>query len=253
MRSHPVLPRPYVASLLLRSALIAAPLFAALPAHADVPPPEGTKFVSFAYAVDGLEAHPDFVLLGYPSSATNGRPMDEYAELGKQPTTLGRRGGSPAIYAVKRSDYDAWKATLGPLGPDAPLVDNPTFKAFFTSDKVVRCDESPKPSFALPSSDPRDEVVERFRVVSVSATGCDLERVAADATGSSASGGEFASPPADATASDPSAPSAAPTHGGCAGCALAGEAQEGGLAALVAAISLAFGLASRRARRGNAR
>lgn len=249
---RPIRPRHHAtgARHLFGAALFAS-LFAPALARADLPPPDGTKFVSYAYAVDGLEAHPDFVLLGYPSSATNGRPMDDYAELGKQPVTLGRRGGSPAIYAVKRADYEAWKATLAPLGPDAPTFDNPAFKAFFTSDKVARCDEAPKPSFSLPSSDPREGVVERFRVVALGASGCDLERVGGESgTSAPSEAGGFATPPEDAgqPADAPLGGAGAPANrGGCAGCGVASvEAGERGLAAVM----LGFGLiVARRLRR----
>lgn len=228
---------------------------AAGPARADLPPPDGTKFVSYAYAVEGLEAHPEFVLLGYPSSGSNGRPMDDYAELGKQPVTLGRRGGSPAIYAVKKSDYEAWKATLAPLGPDAPTFDNPAFKAFFTSNQVVRCDEAPSPSFSLPSSDPREGIVERFRVVALAAQSCDLERVGGE-TGANApsDAGGFATPPdAAAQAGDVAQGSAGapPSRGGCAGCTVASiEDGERGLAAAMLGLGVVVAARLRRLERG---
>jgi hypothetical protein len=225
-------------------------------ARADLPPPDGTRFVSYAYAVDGLEAHPDYVLLGYPSSGSNGRPMDDYAELGKQPVTLGRRGGSPTIYAAKRSDYESWKATLAPLGPDAPLFDNPSFKAFFASDKVVRCDEAPKPRFTLPSSDPREGIVERFRVAALGPGRCDLERVS-DGSGAAAPSepAGFATPPDDAAQPGDAllgGAGAPPSRGGCAGCTVAStEHGERGLAAAMLGLGVVIAARLRRPTRGS--
>lgn len=239
-----------------RALLAAALVLVATPSAADIPPPPGDKFVDFAYAVDGLERFPDYVLLGYPSSASNGRPLDEYAEVSSQPTKLGRRSGTPVLYAVKRADYEAWKATLPPLDPDGPTRDHPAFVSFFGSDKVVRCDETPERLYQLPESDPRDTVVDRLRVVALGPGSCDLARASSDGASPSAEAGGFATPPDGdpSRPSDASAPAGTPSgSGGCAGCAVSGADHEGLVAGLVTALSLALGLASRRGARGGRR
>ena len=62
-------------------ALSLAFALAATTASADLPPPAGTKRVDYSFEVKNLLAFTDFVMLAYPTSASNGRPTYELAEV----------------------------------------------------------------------------------------------------------------------------------------------------------------------------
>lgn len=208
------------------------------PARADLPPPTGTKFVGYAFTVTGQSKHADWVVLAYPVSLSNGRPTAELAVLEDGVAQeLGRRSGVPKIYAMKRADFDAWKAGYQPNIED-PFKD-PAVEALLGSGKALPCDLGPSPDFTLPDSDPRDAIKEAFAVAKLDATGCHLEKPGA--------GGDKTDPNGATPATDPAAPPAQPRSRGCAGCTLGAEAPTwiGGLGAAVAALALA-----RRRRRG---
>jgi MYXO-CTERM domain-containing protein len=239
---------------------LAAPLLgialglAAAGAHADLPPPDGQKFVGYAFQVQGLSPQKDWVLLAFPYSASNGRPTEEYAELADgKPVSVGRRGGSPKLYAMKRADYETFKK-----GYKAPQDDyeDPALRALFASDKVVRCDAAPSPVHQLPKSDAREDVVETLTLVSIDAKACHVVAGAAAAPvttanptatpvpdGSAAPIASGAVAPAPTASSDPT-----PKGGGCAGCSMDGVDRKGG--ALAVGLGVLALVIARRGRRG---
>lgn len=189
----------------------------AIPAGADLPPPEGKKFVSNAFSVTNLAAFSDYTLLAFPWSLSNGRPTEEMAELvdGKE-VGLGRRSATPKIYAISRSDYQRWQANY-----KAP-EDNSEDKAareLFASDKVILCDVTLAPTYQVDKTDPRDTVVEAFSVVKIAPGVCDLEKVNAPKV---APPPTTAAPSDDVTSGGANEPTTAPREGGCAGCSVGG-------------------------------
>ncbi len=237
----------------MRSALSAlalvATLASSLVARADLPPPDGEKFVGFAFTVQNVKAFPDAVLLAYPYSTSNGAPTLEHAVVQDgQPLDVGRRSGSVQLYTMKRADYETWKQTYKP-GTDR--FDDPELKKLFESDRVSKCDTAPSPEFVLPKSDPRDTVTQTLRLES--AKPCHI--VAANAaakttppepkTTAAKDPLPFADPPpAD---SPPNPTPAAPPKSGCGGCAMGGTPSPLG-AASFAALAAAALLRRRRAR-----
>ncbi|HVJ90652.1 MAG TPA: hypothetical protein VM580_12675, partial [Labilithrix sp.] len=134
--------------------------------RADVPPPEGRKRVDYAFNVKGLSAAADRVLFAYPCGPSNGAPTLEYVKLEEGASvTVGRRGGSCAIYSIGKPAYEAWlsakSSTPGAAQhPDALVAQS------------VKCSGGPSPSFEIASNDPRTAITETFRVSTLDATSC---------------------------------------------------------------------------------
>lgn len=77
--------------------------------RADMVTP-GMHRVAYELQVDGLAEHPDHVLIVWPHSLSNGMPE---AHLAQVPVAgqlaIGRRvDGKPELYALRRSDWQAW-------------------------------------------------------------------------------------------------------------------------------------------------
>jgi MYXO-CTERM domain-containing protein len=233
--------------------------FAGSVARADLPPPDGQKFVPYGFRVEGVSAQTDWVLLAYPCSDSNGRPMDEYQVVSEGANIgVGRRGGTPRLYAMKRADYDAFAKTYKPSDafPDKALAD------LFGGNKVVACDKGPTPVHQISSSDPRAGVTESLKLVSVDASSCHVVAVADGSAAPSATANATASPAvAPAASSTAGAPAVgtnspvgpsdaagdAPKSGGCAGCAVDGaDGREGALVAGLGALALVIAMKRRR-------
>lgn len=221
-------------SLAVTAAVMLSSLLASLhatPASADLPPPDGVKFVDFAIAVENLAAFPDVVVVAYPWSLSNGAPTTEHAVLKDgQPLEIGRRSPTPKLWAVKKADYEAFAASHKPTHEyqDGPL------EAFFKSGKAIACDASVEPDHQLPESDARDRIVQAFRADAIDATRCQLVATGdRKATAASA-------PPAPATDGEALPPENAPAAGagGCAGCAVSPRGAERalGFSAMAAAV-----------------
>lgn len=196
-------------------AVIAAATWVTLPAFADLPPPEGKKFVNNAFSVANLSAFPEYTLIAFPWSLSNGRPTEEMTELadGKE-VGLGRRSAVPKIYAIARADYQSWRANY--KAPEDNFEDKAA-RELVASDKVTLCDVTLAPTYSLDRSDPRETVVEAFTAVKIAPGVCDLEK--ANATKSPVSP---STPVGEVTSGGPSEPSTAPREGGCAGCSVGG-------------------------------
>jgi hypothetical protein len=197
-------------SLLVAGALLAA----ASSARADLPPPDGTKFVGFAFKVDNLASFKDFALLAYPCGTSDGRPTAEMAELAEgTPVPVGRRGGNCKLYAMPRADLDAWKK--GVTGNREEAMD-----ALFKSAKVRACTGAPDIVHTLPTSDPRSTVIQTLHVAQLDAAACSITPVA------NASAGSAETPP---------------VNRGCAGCSVPTRPLRwGAVAAALALVALAL-------------
>lgn len=202
-------------------------------ARADLPPPDGSKFVDFEFAVDGLGAYPDHVLIAYPYSTSNGAPTVEHAVVAEgKALSVGRRSPPVKLYAIKRSDYDEWKKGYR---PPQERSEDPELEKLFTSAKVSQCNLAPQPNFVLPTSDARSTIRETLKLTSASP--CTL--VAAAASGATVPAADVA--PAPSSPSSP--PSETPKRAGCGSCVVGAPssapwAAGAWLAALLALVSL---------------
>jgi len=189
--------------------------FSAL-ARADLPPPDGKKFVSYGFSVANLKSFPDYVLLAYPWSLSNGAPTKEHALVEEGKTVkMGRRSQTPKLWAMKRAEYEKWKASYQPTHE----YQDPALDALFSGKQVIPCGIDLSPKTMIEKSDPRDEVVDALNVESIDASSC---RVVLAGAAPAAKTGEPtavpATPVASATATSPTAPSAEPKPRGCGAC-----------------------------------
>src|SRR5262245_4350707 len=85
------------------AAALAAVAAGASAARAELPPPDGRKYISYAFRVDGVAAFAEHVLLAFPWSTSNGRPTEEHTrvEEGKA-VPVGSRSAPPRLYAMRR-------------------------------------------------------------------------------------------------------------------------------------------------------
>lgn len=196
-------------------ALVFAAVFSlAATGRADLPPPSDKKFVDYVFTVDNAKAFPDYVLLAFPWSLSNGAPTKEHAlvEDGK-PVSVGRRSSTPELYSMKRSEYETWKAGYEPTHE----YQDPALDALFASDKVVRCSAKLSPEFLIGKDDPRNQVVEAFRVEAIDAKSCKIAKVGAAETPKPKT--PVGTSPPGPTPSE-TAPTPGPTRArGCGGCA----------------------------------
>jgi MYXO-CTERM domain-containing protein len=201
----------------LAAALVVATLGAS-DARADLPPPEGTKFVGFSFKVENLAQAKDFVLLAYPCSQSSGVPVRKMAVIQDGAVVdVGRRGGDCKLYAMARADFDAWRK--GTPGDEGDAVD-----ALFTGGAVRACTGGPEVKATLPTSDSRDRILQGLRVAKLDATGCSITGASAPATPASAT------PPTETP----------PGKSGCAGCSVDGSPLgPGSMAGLLAMVALA--------------
>lgn len=172
-RLAPRPPRLLLALLLGASAALLTP-----PARADLPPPEGTKFVSYRFVVHGSAAFPDHVVLVFPWSLSDGAPTTEYKLVPDgEPVRVGRRVmATPHLHAMRKADHDEWRAGIERYPTPEAL------EQLFAGPKVIDCGVDLNPRFSLESSDPSDEIVDHFRVTALSDTACALESIEAPAT-----------------------------------------------------------------------
>jgi MYXO-CTERM domain-containing protein len=230
--------RHLLAAVVLGLGVVAA----ASSANADLPPPDGQKFVDYAFKVDGLASFGGYVLLAYPYSLSNGRPTTEHAKLedGK-PTSLGRRSPQPKLYAMKKQAYEQWLQSYKPAEGE---MEDPALDALFKSDKVVACDAKLSPSFQLAKEDPRSVVVEAFRAKSIDDKTCQLELAGAPPSSDTPT----SSPPTKLSNTEtPSTTPAPATKGGCAGCATVPADDDPSALALLALLAIGATRLRRRA------
>ncbi|MFO0555771.1 MAG: hypothetical protein U0271_45765 [Polyangiaceae bacterium] len=208
-------------------------------ARADLPPPDGTKYVGYEFSVENLAAFPDYVLIAFPTSMSNGAPTRELAILSDgMPVPLGRRSDTPSLYLVKKADFDVWKATRGTTQDAldesaADLVKTPL---------VIPCDAHISPTFSLPDSDKRETVSDKFRLAEAGPKTCHIVSAAAakPESGSQGNSGTTSSGDPDNGKTKKS--------GGCAGCAI-DDKSSAGVAGVCAAIGALAVFARRRRKR----
>lgn len=221
-------------STILEPLALALALFtASFTARADLPPPDGQRFVDYEFSVSGLAAHPDWVLLAFPWSMSNGAPTEELAEVKDgTPVGVGRRSGTPKLYAMKRADYETFKKGYT---PSSERFQDPALRALFAGSQVIPCDLGPSPDFQLSSDDPRESIVEKFELVSVTAAACDLERTGAAAPTAK----EPDAAASDASGESPRAATSPKKAAGCAGCSAASsEGKPAAAFALLGALAM---------------
>lgn len=138
-------------------------------AHADLPPPDGTRFVGYEFVVTGTTAAKDDAFFAYPCSSSSGAPVLDYRVLEEgKPVAVGRRGGTCEIYRIGKDKLAAFasKRTASPEGGrDADL------EAFAKGAR--KCAGSPSIKFTLPASDTRSEIRETY-VLAVKDAECTL-------------------------------------------------------------------------------
>lgn len=206
--------RPTVVSRLLVLGSIGLGLsFSAASARADLPPPNGKKFVPFYATVTGLAA--DHVLLVYPWSTSGGAPTAEIGVLTEgNKLAFGRRiMGDPKIYAMKSADWKAKKGEITKLPVDG----------------AVDCGTTVSPRHMVESDGP-DEIVVSYRVAELADGACRLAIGDGEASEAVTPPGPAAdtpvvsdtSSPSDAVPSTTTTPAASetPSAGGCAACSI---------------------------------
>lgn len=236
MRRHP-------AKLALAAALLVSANAVSPSASADVAPPAGIKYARFQIQVQGLDAHPDHVLLVFPHSLSNGAPTAEIAvvEPGK-PLSFGRRiMGQPKVYAMRK---DAWEKAKGSTS-ELPATG------------TIDCNLELNPRYEVKSSDP-DVILDSYKVAALDDQTCRLDGLDGVA-GSSGAAANNAAPapeedpapaeesPKDEAAKEPTKESTAPpantatstdpNKGGCAACEI-GATEERSPAAPFALLGL---------------
>jgi hypothetical protein len=230
----------------MRLRLVVFALACLLPAGralADLPPPDGTRFVDYGFRVDGLAKFPDRVLVAYPWSLSNGAPTRELAEVRDgEVVNVGRRSPTPALYALKKVAFEEFKKAH----PEAFLPGGEPAALEELVRAAVRCDAAPSPQFSLSTSDTRSAIVDVFRAERLDDASCNL--VAQKAAGAEP---EVSPAGTDARAAGDGEGTVAPKGGGCAGCVVpAGRAGFlPGFASLLVGLGL---LGRRRAQRAGA-
>jgi hypothetical protein len=146
-------------------------LLAPAAALADLPPPDGEKFVDYGFRLQNLNAFPEYVLLAYPWSLSDGAPTTEHTPVEDTKIVyVGSRSETPQLYAMKKGEYEAWRAEFQPTHDD----DEPQLAKLFARESVVLCNAKLHPEFALPKSDPRKVILETFRVEAIDEKTCRI-------------------------------------------------------------------------------
>ena len=148
-------------------ALLAAPFVAsgARPAGANL------KHVTFGFAVEGLDGHPDQALAAYPTG-TPGAPGYELAEVRSGDVfKLGPHSHTPRLYMVDRQALDGFLATH-PVNRALARSRDPEAEAFLKT--AVACDAAIARTHMLPKTDPRDTVVWELELVEFEGKRCRM-------------------------------------------------------------------------------
>lgn len=143
-------------------------------ARADLPPPEGMKFVSYEMRVEGLEAHPDHVLLVYPWSLSNGAPTREVGVLAAgQPLAFGRRfGGRPRVYAMRKETWESVRAEIESRDPEGASHEGDGFPA----PGAIDCGVEISPRHQADENGP-EVATDTYRVTTLTDGACQLQQL----------------------------------------------------------------------------
>jgi len=210
-------------------------------ARADLPPPDGQKFVGYGFGVANIDAYAkDYALLAYPCGTSSGAPIAEMAEIQAGANiSVGRRGGNCQLYVMARADFEAWKKQ-GDKSENALDV-------LFKSSKVRSCTGGPNIRHQLPKSDSRDGITETLKISKLDAKDCVIAAAdVAPPTQMSATPATPSATPADTSSTGKSDPPP-PVEPGCSRCSV-GSAPFGatGIAALSLVAMLVFRKRTRR-------
>lgn len=199
-------------------------------ADVSVPPPDKQRFLTHQLRIEGLDAHPDVVVVAHDRTETLSAHRAFSAGDAEQILGIGgnRYGGSlsaPALFLMARADYDAWS--------EAVRVEVAKQEEA-CADRGEGCVHASRfvPSYAPPAgtvdckqdiglrlTGPQDgpvAVTDVLRLVEASATSCRLEVVEQAAAPASPE-------PAPDTPAAPAAPSEAGTAGAERGCTHVGS------------------------------
>jgi len=166
-----------------RCLCVVSALVVATSARADMMPEDGTRSTDYGFRVDDISAFPDYVVLAYPWSLSNGAPTYEHTVVKPgEVVRVGRRSDDPGLYAMRRAEFEAWTASHAPDAEDY----EPQRQALFASGKVMRCGATVSPTHDVPA-DYQGEVLDVFRAESIDARSCKIVAVPAKSLRPSAS------------------------------------------------------------------
>ena len=201
--------------------MLAALLSTAAGAQADLALSPNVKYVPFRVRIDNLDAHPDFVLVVFPHSMSNGLPRAEARKLSPgKALGFGRRiSGKPKLYAFKKTDYEQLTkvppAIPGdPLGSDSPARP----KLRFPNDKAIDCNVVISPRHTTKSGGP-DEYLEVYAITRLTDQACSIKLVRGP--DGVASAVPASSSPSSSSSATPAGrqPASSEKNKGCSGCA----------------------------------
>lgn len=196
-------------------------------ARADIPPDDGTRFAGYGFRVDNLEAFPEFVVLAYPWSLSNGSPTTEVVEVkAGEVVGVGRRSDTPMLYAMGKADYAAWQAE----NKDLYREYDPRLDELFKSGKVRGCGATVQHRHYVPM-EVQGDILDVFTAEAIDAGQCRIVAVKAKTEETVAA------------KQGPGSPEAPPPAPAAAGCTVAASA--GGVGGVMFAVVL-LGLRRRR-------
>jgi hypothetical protein len=142
--------------------------------RADVPPPDGRRFVGFGLKVSSLEAMPPtHRLVLFPIDLSNGAPMPEYRVVDEgDEIALGRRTGLVGFYAVPAAEVEG--TSLRGIPPGASID---VLEAYFESARVARADLELRPVGTVDSASPVRAITHGFAVEGLDEAGLVMRHV----------------------------------------------------------------------------
>ena len=204
---------------LVSLSVVAAALSVGGSSRADLPPPEGTKFVSYSFTVEGLAGFKDFVVFAYPWSLSNGAPTKELTVVeDRKPVRVGRRSANPKLYAMPRAAFEEW---IEDYKRKRDNEEEPPLDTLIERPDVVACSGAPTPRFSLPSDDKRSAISQKLTAIKIGAGVCTITAAPKPATPAADTPTAADSP----AAGSPESASAPPGKSGCGSCAVGSPAR----------------------------
>lgn len=220
-----------------------------LSAQADViqPPPDKERYLTHQLRIEGLDAHPDVVIVAHDRAGTISSHRafsagDAQQVLGRGARRDGGGLSAPALFLLPRAAHDAWsegvraevarqEEACADRGEGCAHISRFT-PSYAPPEGGVDCKQDITLKLTGPEDGPK-EVVDVLRLVEASATTCRLEAV--DQAAAPASPGPSPTPP-----EAPPAPADASTAAAERGCAHVGSA-----GSLLVGLGLLLGLGRR--------
>lgn len=139
-------------------------------ARADLPPPDGTKFVGYGFKITGLAVAPDRVLFAQPCSGSDGAPTADAVKIDDgRIVSVGRRGGTCAVYNIAKTRWEEFAKDYKPTMSS----DDPAARAIAAEAK--KCEGGPTPMHQTSKDDARTGLTEALRVVKLDGATCVLK------------------------------------------------------------------------------